>query len=389
MLPSPVEFLLALPWVLLFVLAPVLIRRRPWLHDHRPATKDLPLVSIIVPARNEADNIAGLTATLLCTRYARYEVILVDDRSTDGTAEIAKRLEANHPDVIRVLAGEPLPAGWVGKCWACWQGYRAAKGDVLVFTDADTRHHENLLGHALGALRDTGVDLLSVFPRQLTFTFWERLIQPHIFTAIMMRFRDGEQVNRTRNPRNVIANGQFIAFTREGYEAIGGHEAVRTEVTEDLRLAQQTVAAGRRMYMAWADDLIATRMYRSLHGIIEGWSKNLATGSRQSVDPWLRPVLPWLVSLFLLTFWVWPPLTLIATLVTSNASWGWSITATLASLGFWILMYRQYRIPIALAPLYPLGALMTTALFVRSTIQGNTVKWRGREYVLGAGSTGE
>jgi len=379
---SPSELLAALPWALAALLAPVLIRRRPRLVDSRsPAVEDQPRVSVIVPARNEADNIAGIVATLLSSDYGRYEILIVDDRSTDGTTEIARRLAARHPDRIRLINGADLPAGWMGKCWACWQGFQQASGDVLVFTDADTRHHPALLGHAVGAIRRYNADLVSAFPRQLMFTFWERVVQPHVFTAIMLRYRDGERINRTRDERNVIANGQFLAFPRSSYEEIGGHQAVRAEVVEDLCLAQRTVRHGGKLHLAWADDLIATRMYRSLSGLIEGWSKNLARAARHTVDPWLRPILPWLVALFLLAFWTAPPLALLSTLFLQGAPpLGWSAAATLASLLFWLIMHRLLRISPTTAFLYPLGALVMAGLFIRSALLGESITWKGRKY---------
>lgn len=381
-MPTPNEALWALPWLLAALVAPLFIRRRPRLIENvLPEDAERPLVSIIVPARNEADNIPGIVATLLSSEYRPYEIIIVDDRSTDGTTEIVRRLAGNHPDRIRMVEGAPLPPGWIGKCWACWQGYQHATGDVLVFTDADTRHHPALLGHTVAAIRKHEVDLASAFPRQLMFTFWERIVQPQVFTAIMLRYRDGERINRSLDPRNVIANGQFIVFPRASYERIGGHEAVRAEVVEDLSLAQRTVVTGGRMYMAWADELIATRMYRTLRGIVEGWSKNLARASRYTVAPWLRPVLPWLVAAFLLGFWVVPPLALLAGLFVPPAPpIGWSATATLASLVFWLQMHRMLRISPSTAFLYPLGAMITAALFVRSALLGDAITWKGRRY---------
>jgi len=387
--PSIQHLLLALPWIAAALLAPFVIRLRPRLADNpAPPHDQRPFVSVIVPARNEADNISRITSTLLSSDYGPFEIILVDDRSTDGTTEIAHRLANDHGDRIRTIEGEPLPDGWMGKCWACWQGYRAAKGDVLVFTDADTRHHPALLGHAVGAIRRQRADLVTAFPRQLMMSFWERIVQPQVFTAIMMRYRDGDRINRSRNPRDVIANGQFIAFPRESYEAIGGHEGVAAEVVEDLRLAQRTIASGRRLYIAWADELIATRMYRSLRGIIEGWSKNLARASRHTVDPWIRPVLPWLIAMALVAVWVAPPAALIASLFLPGApAVGWSATATLASLAFWIIMHALLHVPLRYAAGYPLGALITAALFVRSTLLGESVTWKGRRY--GDGSAGQ
>jgi chlorobactene glucosyltransferase len=378
---SSTDLLFAMPWIAAALLSPILMRKRPRLRDQPtldPA--DAPLVSVIVPARNEARNLPGIVATLLTSRYPRYEIILVDDGSTDGTTEIADRLAANHSDRIRVVHGEPLPDGWIGKCWACWQGYLEAKGDVLAFSDADTRHHSHLLGHSVGALRANRAALVTTLPRQLMFTFWERIVQPHVFAAILWRYRDPAHVNRTKNPRDVIANGQYMMFDREAYEAIGGHKAVKGDVVEDLVLAQKTVASGRRLFLGHGQDLIATRMYRSLPGIIEGWSKNLANASRQTVDPWLRPMLPWLIAAFLIGFWVVPALALLITPFLPIASFGWALAAVLASVVFWIWIHRRLRIPVLTALIYPLGAIMVAGLFIRSALLGDTVTWRGRRY---------
>lgn len=385
---TAVDVLAALPWLLVAVLLPLLVRNRPRLERIAPVTDGTgPLVSIIVPARNEAENIGACIATLLDAQYPRREIIVVDDHSTDGTADIARILAARGGGVLRLIESEPLPDGWVGKCWACWQGYQAAQGDVLLFTDADTRHDEMLLGHALGALQKSGASLVSVAPRQLMDGFWERTVLPHIFLLIYVRFRDLERVNRTRNPRDVIANGQFLMFPRADYEALDGHRAVRGEVVEDLRLAQRTVASGRRLFIARADRLMETRMYRSLGDIVEGWSKNLALGSRTTVDGWLRPALPWLAALTLVLLWVVPPLLLGLSLfgVVTPALRGWASLATGASVAFWILAYARMQVPVPNALMYPVGGLAAALLFLRSAARGGSVGWKGRTYQVDAG----
>ena len=283
--------LATLPWIAFLGFIPLLYRRRPRLRDYGPAT-DGPLVSIVVPARNEASHIVWCLRTLLRTRYRNYEVIVVDDRSEDGTGEILSALVERGVENVRVVTGEALPEGWFGKPWACWQGYRHARGELLLFTDADTRHEPDLLGHAVAAMEAAGVDLVTVLPRQVLASFWERLVMPQFLVAIMLRYGSARRIGRARNPLDVIANGQFILMRREAYEAIGGHEGVRGEVAEDLRLAQRTVAAGRRMLIAHAEELMSTRMYASLREILDGWSKNVATGGRQTVPRWLRPALP-------------------------------------------------------------------------------------------------
>ncbi len=341
------------------------------------------MVSVIVPARNEADNIGACIASLLGTTYARCEIVIVDDRSTDGTPDIVRSLSAAHPGRIRVVDGTPLPEGWIGKPWACWQGYQTARGDVLVFTDADTLHAPALLAHAVGALHANHADFVTIVPRQLMETFWERVILPHIFAAILFRYRDLSRMNESNSPRDVIANGQFILARRDAYEAVGGHEAVRGEIVEDLMLAQRAVAMGRRIHAAHAPNLMSTRMYRSLRAIIEGWSKNLASASRQTVPEWLRPALPWAIGVFLFAYWAGPPLAL-AVLLPAGWAPTWILIATAAALAFWCLIYIGFRVSPAYALLFPLGAIAASALFFRSAALRGHVNWRGRSYETGA-----
>jgi chlorobactene glucosyltransferase len=381
--PSGSQLLLALTWLLLVLLVPLIIVRRVRLMKSAPpAPADAPMVSVIVPARNEATNISICIASLLNSLYPRFEIIVVDDDSVDGTGDIVRILAEHADGRVRVVEGAALPPGWLGKPWACWQGYQQARGDVLVFTDADTRHEDMLLGRAAGALLDTGADMVSIMPRQLMGSFWERLILPHIFTLLWMRYHDLQRINRTRNPRIVIANGQFIMVRREAYEAIGGHEALRTEIVEDQKFAQRLVAEGRRIYIAHAENLMETRMYRSLRGIIEGWTKNLALGSSRAAPGWIGAFTPWLIAISVIGAWVAPPVILLATLLTPLGGWvqGWSLAVTAFSLLFWMLMLTLQRVPLPYAAVYPVGALVTALLFVRSALRGPRVAWKGRVY---------
>lgn len=376
------SILWALPWVVLAVAAPFVFTMRPRLRDcPPPPPEDAPLISAIVPARNEAVNIGACLGSLLHSHYARFEVIIVDDQSSDGTRDIARNL-AERDGRVRLVEGQELPPGWLGKCWACWQGYREARGDVLLFTDADTRHEPELLGHAAGALRSSGAALVSLVPRQDMKTFWERIVLPHVFTVLAMRYPDLGRINRSRNPRDAIANGQFILIRRDAYEATGGHEAVRAEVVEDLCMAQRVVASGRRLFLANGTDLMRTRMYRSLSGIVEGWSKNLATGARMAVDPWLRPFVPWLLGLFVLALWVPPAAAFLLGTFGSldHRVFGWGMLATAASLAFWFATMVRLRVPLPYAFAFPLGGAVTAFLIFRSAARGDVVRWKGRTY---------
>ncbi len=370
-------WLIASPWIaVLFVVVYRFVTRTPRLRDYEPLTSG-PLVSVIIPARNEARNIERCVRSVLATAYAPVEVIVVDDRSTDGTAEIVEPATGR----LRLVRGTDPPAGWFGKQWAIIQGYRVARGELLLFTDADTKHEPELLPRSVRGLQIERVDLFSVLPRQEMRTFWERLIQPHVFLALETRVGNLRSVNRTRIEWNGIANGQFILTTRTAYEAIGTHEAVKDTVADDLRLAQAYVRARRDIFLAHAPEFMATRMYGSLKEIIAGWSKNLALGAPLMTPPirLLRAVLPYLMWLPAL-FWIAPPVAWIAT--------GWSAArlATFASLLTWFAVYIAEGAPVWYALLYPFGAAIVAFIMIRSAWRGRRiVEWRGRVYDMTEG----
>ena len=368
------------PWALLLVLAIVTLARRPRLRLHA-AAEDGPLVSVIVPARNEGANIGPLLASLTASTYRNREILVVDDRSTDGTGDIVRALQTRTGDAVRLIEGGELPAGWYGKPWACWQGYEASRGEVLLFTDADTRHEADLLGRSVTALRETDADLFTVLPQQTLVTFWERSVMPHMLFMLGMRYQP-MLMNRTRNPIHVVANGQFIMMPRRSYEAIGGHTSVKHEVVEDLRLAQVVVEAGRKLVVMHAEEFMQTRMYRSLAGIFEGWTKNVAMGAAYSVPQALSTATPWLIALFLVVAWVLPPGILLVEAFTEvhDRAVIWALGATILSLAFWMLNNVRMRVPPLYSLIYPVGAVTAAIIVVRSALRGRRVVWKGREY---------
>ena len=377
-MPSASELLPALPWLVPFASLLRLASNRPNLSDAAPAAGTL--VSVVVPARNESATIETVVTSVLASTYQPLELLVVDDRSTDDTAAIVARL-AEAGGRLRLVAGEPLPDGWYGKPWACLQGYRAARGDILLFTDADTRHEPELLARAVGALRSASADLLTVAPWQRCETFWERVVMPQIWLLLGVRYHPS-RVNRARRARDVIDNGQFILVPRESYEAVGTHEVVRHEVAEDLALAQAFHQAGRRVHFAFAERLMETRMYRSLPHLIEGWSKNVYLGGRRSFpdEPALRALVPaMLLAAFL--FWLVPPVALAAAAAAGRLAPA-AAAATILSALFWMLISYGMKIPPWYGLLYPLGALMGAYITARSTWRGSRrVEWRGRTYL--------
>ncbi len=367
---------LALPWLLPFFAIVRFARKRPDL-ARTPAASG-PRVSVIIPARNEAAVIETVIRSVLATGYADLELLVVDDRSTDATAAIVDRLAAEDHR-LRLILGAELPAGWYGKPWACVQGYRAATGALLLFTDADTRHEPELLPRAVGAMTAAAADLVTVAPQQACLSFWERIVMPQLWVLLGLRYHP-ERVNRARRAREVIANGQFILVTRSAYEAVGTHEIVRGEVAEDLALAQAFWRAGKVIHFAFAETLMTTRMYTNLAEIVEGWSKNIYLGGRRSFpdEPVRRALVPVTLSLAML-FWLLPPALLAIGLLVPAAA-----VAIALSLAFWALIAYGMRIPPGYSLGYPVGALVTLYIIGRSTLRGRSrVEWKGRRYGAG------
>jgi chlorobactene glucosyltransferase len=379
-----VPFLFVLPWlaVLAFVLFVV---REPEELPHDPAVPvDPPLVSVIVPARDEALNIVRCLRSLTSSTYPAFEVIVIDDRSSDGTGDLARSVDPGSARRLVVLDGEQLPPGWLGKPWACWQGARVAEGDLMLFTDADTIHGPALLGRAVAGLEEEGADLLTIVGSQIMETFWERLVQPQVFLTMAARFPRFDRIARNDRWRDAIANGQYLLFRGEAYEAIGGHEAVRDEVVEDLALAQHVKRAGHSLRIRGALTDLATRMYRSLPHMVEGWSKNIVMGGLQTFPHWVRPAIAPLALAVGVSLWLVPPVVLfvgLAGAVGQGVLW-WSASVCVVSIAIFAYFSRRMGAPARYGLIYPVGALVGTYIFVRSWARGRHVVWKGRSYEL-------
>ena len=374
----------ALPWVV----APLVV----WWRTRGSCTlDDYPIelphdalrVSVIVPARDEARNVERCVRAVLSTHWPRLEVLVVDDHSTDGTGDIARRLAAEDARV-RVLDNPPLPSGWMGKQWACATGALAARGDVLCFADADTTHAPDLIPRALAAMRARRAGLLSVAGRQEMVTFWERVVQPQVFAVIAGRYGGTERVSRSQHAVDKIANGQCLLMTRQVYDAVGGHAAVRNVVAEDLKLAQRTFAAGFPVHLVLGERQLATRMYTSRAELVAGWRKNVFAGGREAMPlgrlgQALFPVL--LLFPALLQLWPFGVLAAAALGFGGAADVLGAGIAIVASLAFWAMIYRRAGLPLYWALAYPIGASAFLVISLQAIGRGQRVEWRGRHYV--------
>lgn len=228
-----------------------------------------PTVSVIVPARNEESCLADCLASLTTQSDVAFEIIVVDDHSTDRTREIALSFPA-----VRVIEAAPLPSGWTGKNNAVTTGARQARGEWLLFTDADTVHLPGSLARSLDEAQRNRAALLSYSPEQIVTGFWEKAVMPVIFAELASKYRPSQVSDP--NSLAAAANGQYILVTREAYDSVGGHAAVAKSLLEDVELARAVKRSGRKIFFRYGGDTVRTRMYRTFPQLREGWTKNLA-----------------------------------------------------------------------------------------------------------------
>ena len=226
-------------------------------------------MSVIVPARNEQACLGACLESLAGQSGMSFAIIVVDDGSTDRTREIAQSFPA-----VRVVDAGPPPPGWTGKNNAMATGARVAHAEWLLFTDADTVHKPGSLARAVAEARQRGAALLSYSPQQEVHGFWEKAVMPVIFGELAATYQPS-QVSDPKSPA-AAANGQYILISREAYDSVGGHAVVSGSLLEDVALAREVKASGRKVLFRYGGDQVSTRMYRSFAQLREGWTKNLA-----------------------------------------------------------------------------------------------------------------
>lgn len=227
------------------------------------------MVSVIVPARNEEQCLGRCLESLAAQQDITFELLVVDDSSTDRTRAIAESFTE-----AQVMDAGALPQGWTGKNHACWQGAQKARGRWLLFTDSDTVHEPGSLAAAVAEAEQQGVAMLSYSPRQEVEGFWEKALMPVIFAELAATYPP----TKVSDPRSPVAaaNGQYLMISREAYDAIGGHRAVAGTLLEDVALARRVKESGRVLRFRYGGEAVRTRMYRSFPQMWEGWTKNLA-----------------------------------------------------------------------------------------------------------------
>ncbi len=388
----PWEFFLALGY-LVVVLAgqgvPVLLAyRMPRLPVTGPGEPgSLPSLSVIIPARNEEGSLGACLDSLAEQDYrasgGSLEVIVVDGGSSDRTGPIAR----DHPLGATVLTEPPLPDGWVGKNWACHQGYLRSGGEYLLFLDADMVLSPPVLRRAVGQARAERTGLLSLASRIVMQGFWERVVMP-LFTQFVLVYFVAPRANVDRSHR-AMANGQFMLFTKECYASVGGHEAIRGTILEDVRLAQRVKGQGHRLRVYWTPDWVTTRMYAHWKEMWEGLLKNLHGTSFSALR---QLALAGLVAFFFLL-----PLGVLGASLAGALLPIWGIFSAVL-VGITVVKQVGFQRTLegrgsgAFGLLYPLAALFYLGLFAASLgrgLRGREVTWKGRRYSLEPGGTEE
>jgi hypothetical protein len=326
-------------------------------------------ISAIVPARNEEAVIAACIESLVAQPEVA-EIVAINDQSSDRTLEILQALARRIPR-LKVIDAPAPPAGWVGKNHAVSTGVQHAKGDWLLFTDADAVLQERAVAKALEIAKEHEASLISFSPQQVLEKWYEKALIPFVYVRLAQKF-SFEQVNDPQS-NAAAANGQFLMIRREVYESVGGHEAVHGDVLEDVAIARKVKASGARIWFGYSDGAVRVRMYRSFSAMWEGWKKNLFVlmgGTTGAVFSEFESAFPWMIAVVLL-IGIKMPIAMFAgvvLLLMRQLSYGLALTRNQFPF-----KYIMYYIPAVF--LYA-GALWAS----HESYAKGKVSWKGREY---------
>lgn len=264
------------------------------------APPNAPRLSVLIPMRDEAAVISATVLSLLAQDYPNFEIFLLDDQSTDDSAALALSTARDDPR-LKVLTGKPLPPGWLGKNWACAQLAEQASGEILLFTDADVRWQTGALSAIAAEMTATRADLLTVWPRQETITWGERLVVP-LMNFSILAYLPALAVHYIPWRVFAAAIGQCLVFRRRAYQQIGGHAAIKNRITDDMAFAYSVKGARLRFRMADSAGQLTCRMYRNWDEVLRGYAKNILAGHGNSLTflafstlfHWWLFILPWL-----------------------------------------------------------------------------------------------
>ncbi|HJJ22376.1 MAG TPA: glycosyltransferase [Nitrosopumilus sp.] len=358
-------------------------RLTPYLDKFENTSESTPKVSIILPARNEEDFIGKCLDSLIDQDYKNYEIIVIDDSSEDSTGEIISEYSKKHSKIIPVSA-RPKPEGWMGKNWACMEGYRKATGELLLFTDADTNHSKNVISLAVAHLLSFNLDALSVIPKMITFDFWTKITLPMISTFLHTRF-SALNVNNPAKKTGYFF-GSFFILKKKTYEEVGMHEGVKQEIIEDGALGKKVKESGYKM-----------RMVRGEHLIDAVWARNKSTLwnalKRLMIPLYLQSgkiAIGIFFAVLFLLFVPFPVFVVSALLPVEEPSAKiLCITSAIASILIYIGAVIETKVGLELRFIHalfaPLGSLVVVLGFLTGLLQAkrtHSITWRGRRYSM-------
>lgn len=348
----------------------------------QPLSVPYPRVSVLVPARNEAETISECVHSLMRQAYLNTEIIVLDDASTDGTSAKLDALAERYPRLRVIHASEAPPAGWNGKSYACQRLADAASGDWLLFTDADTIHARYSVALGTAQAEALGVSFLSAFPYQLTKSWSEKITVSFIMDFLPLLGLDLDGIYGATSAATA-ANGQYMLARADAYRALGGHAAIARELVDDVALARRFQASGRKTALVDGTRLVSCRMYRNSREVWAGFSKNillgLSTSSLEGRARWTALPFAWgfaclFVTPFLLLFDQTRGLALLEI--------GW-LAAMRVLVGRELERPTETSLPETLTT--PLGAWSVMALGLRALYRrwrSRSIEWKGRRYTV-------
>ncbi len=344
------------------------------LGSYRPPAR-WPRISVLVPARNEESCIGECAACLLAQQYPDFQLIILDDNSTDRTWEILQEY-ARNDSRLRLIKGKPLPDDWLGKHWACQQLAEVADGELLLFVDADTSHRPDMLRGAASAMAAEKTALISALPKQEVVTWSEKLSIPAFYLGMLC----GVPLELTRlqsNPLLFAVLGQFLIFRREAYDAVGGYASVRQNVVDDIAIGRRVHAMGLKYRLLDGNGQVSCRMYHNLDQVWKGLTKS--TFATFSFDPYFLILMWTLVVIVFLS----PIVMLIIGLIIPQVPYLITMLAGLAillTLFLWSVNHIRFHFPLYLVLIYPASTVFMTIIAIASmilTMQGKA-RWKDR-----------
>lgn len=374
---------ICIAWIFLIKSMLITFRKTPYLDNFEKKIHTNPKVSIILPARNEEEFLPKCLDSLLMQDYPNYEVVVIDDSSEDSTGKIITEYANKYSKIIPVSA-KPKPDGWMGKNWACVEGYKKSTGDLLLFTDADTKHAKNVLSLSVDHLITCNLKALTVIPKMISLDFWTKITLPMISTFLHTRF-SAIRVNDSSKKTGYFF-GSFFILDKKTYEDVGTHEGVRQEIIEDGALGKKVKERGHSMKMVRGENLVEAVWARDKNTL---WNAL----KRLMIPLYLQSQKIAIGVFFAVLFLLFMPFPILAyasffaleSLSHSFLFFSSMVASILIYAGGIIEVKKGLDLKLIHAIFAPLGSLVVVLAFFSGLIQAKkdaSISWRGRSYSM-------